>query len=90
MIHDQLAVAIVNSDLVTDGNISKLMSTLTYFFFKHSGHIKCETTGVKKYSKDFEQSALEIRARLKISNAKKRMTDAIKTTEPTCSGVQKN
>ena len=90
LIHDQLAIAIVNSDLVTVGHISKLMSTLTYFFLKHSVHIKCKTTGVKKYSKDFEQSALKIRARLKISSAKKRMTDVIKKTESTCSGVQKN
>ena len=34
------------------------MSTLTYFFLKHGGHIKCEITGVKKYSKDFEKGGL--------------------------------
>ena len=36
------------------------MSTLTYFFLKHGGHIKCEMTGGKKYSKDLEQGGLEI------------------------------
>ena len=36
------------------------MSILTYFFLKHGGHIKCEMTGGKKYSKDLEQGGLEI------------------------------
>ena len=47
------------------------MSKLTYFFLKHGGHIKCEITGGKKYSKDLEQGGLEIPARLKISNTYK-------------------
>ena len=47
------------------------MSKLTYFFLKHGGHIKCEITGGKKYSKDLEQGGLEIPARLKISNTNK-------------------
>ena len=47
------------------------MSKLTYFFLKHGGHIKCEITGGKKYSKDLEQGGLEIPARLKSSNTNK-------------------
>ena len=54
------------------------MSTLTYFFLKHDGHIKYEITGDKKYLKDLEQSGLEIPARLTISNKKKKTTDAMK------------
>ena len=47
------------------------MSELTYFFLKHGGHIKCEITGGKKYSKDLEQGELEIPARLTISSTNK-------------------
>ena len=54
------------------------MCKLTYFFLKHGGHIKCEKTGVNKYSKDLEQGWLEIPARLIISNANKRMTGVMK------------
>ena len=57
---------------------AKSMSTLTYFFLKHDGHIKCEITGDKKYLKDLEQSGLEIPARLTISNTNKKTTDAMK------------
>ena len=53
------------------------MSKLTYFFLKHGGHIKCEITGGKKYSKNLEQGGLEIPARLKTSNANKKMTDVM-------------
>ena len=54
------------------------MSKLTYFFLKHSGHIKCEITGDKKNSKDLEQGWLETPARLTISNTNKKMTDIMK------------
>ena len=54
------------------------MSKLTYFFLKHDGHIKCEITGGKKYSKDLEQGGLEIPARITISNTNKKMTDVMK------------
>ena len=54
------------------------MSKLTYFFLKHDGHIKCEITGGKKYSKDLEQGGLEIPARITISNTSKKMTDVMK------------
>ena len=72
----KFAIALVNSDLVTA--------------VKHGGHIKCEITGIKKYSKYLEQSGLEIPDRLTISNANKTMTDVIKKTAPSCWGVQKN
>ena len=60
------------------GHIPKFMSKLTHFFLKHGGHIKCEITGGKKYSKGLEQGGLEIPARLTISNANKTMTDVMK------------
>ena len=78
LIHDKLAIALVNNDSVTAGHIAKFMSKLTYFFFKHGGHIKCEITSGKKYSKDLEQGGLEIPARLTISNTNKKMTDVMK------------
>ena len=40
--------------------------------------MKCETAGVKKYSKDLEQDRLEIRPRFTISNANKRISDIMK------------
>ena len=54
------------------------MSRLTYFFLKHSGHIKSEITGRKNYSKVLEQGGLEIPAKLTISNTNKKMTDVMK------------
>ena len=48
------------------------------FFRKHGGYIKCETTVVKKYWKDLEQDRLEIPPRFTISNANKRIPDAMK------------
>ena len=74
LIQDKFAIALVNNDSVTVGHIPKFMSKLTYFFLKHGGHIKCEITGGKKYSKDFEQGGLEIERK----------------TEPPRCGVQKN
>ena len=64
LIHDKFAVALVNNDSLTVGHIPKFMSKLTYFFLKHGGHMKCEITGGKKYSKNLEQGGLEIPARL--------------------------
>ena len=78
MIHDKFAIALVNNDSVTAGHIPKFMTKLIYFFLKHSGHIKCEITGGKKYLKDFEQDRLEIPARLTISNTNKKMADFMK------------
>ena len=78
MIHNELAIALVNSDLDTTDHIPKFMSKLTHVFFKHGGHIKCGITDVKKYLKDLEQGGLEISARLKISNANKRKADIMK------------
>ena len=78
LIHEKFATALVNSDLVTVGHIPKFITKLTYFFPKYGGHIKCEITGVKKYSDDLEQGGLEILARLTISYANKRMTDIMK------------
>ena len=72
MIHDKLAIALVNNDSVTVGHIPKFMSKLTYLFLKHSGQIKCELTGGKKYLKDLEQVGLEIPTRLIISNTNKK------------------
>ena len=39
LIHDKVAIPLVNSDLVTFGHILKLMSKLPYFFLKHGAHI---------------------------------------------------
>ena len=48
------------------------------FFLKHGGCIKSETAVVKKYRKDLEQDRLEIPPRFTISNANKRIPDAMK------------
>ena len=72
LIHGKFSIALVNNDSVSLGHTPKFMSTLTYFFLKHDGHIKCEITGDKKYLKDLEQSGLEIPARLTISNTNKK------------------
>ena len=53
------------------------MYKLTYFFLKHGGHIKCEITGSKKYSKNLEQGGLGIPARLTISSTGKKMRDTM-------------
>ena len=60
------------------------MSKLVYFFLKHGGHIKCEITGCKKYSKDLEQGCFEIPARLTMSNTNKKKKDRCheRKTEP--------
>ena len=78
LIHDKFAIALVNDDSVTVGHIPKFMSKLTYFFLKHGGHLKCEITGIQKYSKDLDQGGLEIPARMTISNKNKKMTDVMK------------
>ena len=49
-----------------------------YFFLKYGGYIKCETTVVKKYSKDLEQDTPEIPPTFTISNANKRISDLMK------------
>ena len=76
--HNKFAIPLENNDLVNVDHIPKFMSKLTYTFLKHGGHVKCEITDVKKYSKDLEQGGLEIPARLTISNVNKRMTDVMK------------
>ena len=48
LIHDIFAIALVKNDSATVGHISKFMSKLTYFFFKHGGYIKCEIPCGKK------------------------------------------
>ena len=78
LIHDKFAIALVNDDSTTVGHIPKFMSKLAYFFNKHGGHIKCEITGVQKYSKDLEQGGLEIPARMTFSNTNERMTEVMK------------
>ena len=78
MIHDKFAMALVNIDLVTVGHIPKFMPKLTHFFLKRGGHIKCEITGFKKYSKDLKPGGLEILARMTSSNSNEIMTDVIK------------
>ena len=75
LIHDKFAIALVNGDLVTVGHNPKFMSKLIY---SHGEYIKNEITGVKKYSKDWEQSGFENSVRLTIGNTNKRMTDAMK------------
>ena len=52
--------------------------TLLHSFLEHGGYIKCETTVVKKCSKDLEQDRLEIPPRFTISNANKRIPDVMK------------
>ena len=73
LIHDKFT-----NDSVTASHIPKFMSKLTHFFLNHGGHMKCEITGRKKYSKDLELGGLEIPARLKISNTNKKMTNVMK------------
>ena len=91
MIHDKFAIGLVICDLVTIGHIPKFMFKLTYFFLKRGGHIKCEITGVKKYSKNSEQGILEILAGLTITSANKIIKDVMKEKrEPRRSVVQKN
>ena len=65
----------------TEDNIIILSLTAhytLYFFLKYFGHVKCEITGVNKYSKNLEEGGLDIPASLKISNANKRMTESWK------------
>ena len=50
--HDRFAIALVDSDLVFVGHITKFMSKPTLFFLKDEGHTKWEITGIKKCSKD--------------------------------------
>ena len=78
LIHDKFPISLVNNHSVTADHIPKFMSKLIYFFLKHGGHIKCEITGRKKYSKDLEQGGLEILARLTISNTNKKMAGFMK------------
>ena len=58
--------------------IITLITFLLLFFLKHGGYTKCETTVVKKYSKNLEQDTLEIPAGFTISNANKTISDVIK------------
>ena len=47
------------SDFKKYSIIITLITLLLHFFLKHGGYMKCETTVVKKYSKDMVQETLE-------------------------------
>ena len=78
LIHDKFAIALVNNDSITVGHIPKFMCKLTYFFLKHGGHMKCEITGGKKYSKDLEYGGLDIPTGLTINKTNKKMKEFMK------------
>ena len=47
LVHNNYAIALINSKLVTVGHLPKFMSKLAHFFLKHAVKIRCEITVLK-------------------------------------------
>ena len=59
-------------------HLPKFMSKLAHSFVKHTGKIRCEITGSKRYSSDLDQGGLEIPAKIIIQNSNKRLIEEMK------------
>ena len=86
LFHGKYAIAVINSESVTEGHLPKFMSKLAHFFVKHAGKIRCEITCSKRYSSDLEQGGLEIPARIIFQNSNERIIEEIK--KETCSSYR--
>ena len=75
MVHDNYAIVLINSELVTVGHLPKFMSKLAHFFVKHAGKIRCEITDSKRYSSDAEQGGLEVPAKIIFQNSNERIIE---------------
>ena len=54
------------------------MSKLAHFFAKHSGKIRCEITGLKRYSSNLEQGGTDIPAKKIFQNSNERIVEEMK------------
>lgn len=56
---DRYAIKVMKNDDIV-GHLPKKISTLCSLFIRRGGLIKCEVTGLKRYSQDLVQGGLEI------------------------------
>ena len=78
LVHDNYHIALINSESVTVGHLSKFMSKLAHIFVKQAGKIRCEITGSKRYSSDLDQGGLEIPAKIMFQSSNERIIEEMR------------
>ena len=78
LVHNNYAIALINSESDAVGHLPKFMSKLAHFFVKHAGKIGCEITGSKRYSSDLVQGGLEIPAKVIFQNSNEKVIEEMK------------
>ena len=61
LVQDKYAMALKYSD-VTVGHVPKYLSKITYIYRKHGGDLLVKIIGERRFSQDFNQGRMELRA----------------------------